>query len=355
MIPPRFAQFLQDLPKAELHLHLEGSVPAHRAAELSKRAKIPIPGLIQDPSFPSGYRYHIPDFKSFIDVYIALSACLQNETLILDLIDAVGERLQGDNVCYAEITFTPLTICRAGVPEDELLNALLHGRQKLLESRNVEIQWVFDFVRSIPGDAMATVDLALKARHMGVGVAAFGVGGPESPSLKAGPLAPAFEKAKAEALPAVPHAGEQTGAWAVWEALDSFYARRIGHGIRSVEDPGLMDRLRDERICLEICPSSNIQLVHVPSFSEHPVKRLDEHGIPFCLATDDPGLLNTRLFAEYAGCAEAFEWGPEKMAEIARNGVLYSLASEECKGGLLKRQDALLHAFMQAAMPGPGI
>lgn len=167
---------------------------------------------------------------------------------------------------------------------------------------------------------------------------AFGVGGPEGPQWPGQPLAAAFEKARAEKLPAVPHAGEQAGAWSVWEALDIFGARRIGHGIRSIEDQRLMDRLRDERICLEVCPSSNIQLVHVPSFQEHPVHALMEHGIPVTLGTDDPGLLGTTLAGEYEECAEAFGWDAEKLCAVAEAGALFSFAPEATKEALVREQ-----------------
>lgn len=351
MLPVSLRQFIQNLPKAHIHLHLEGSVfPAH-AAQLAKQAGVTIPGLVQDATAPGGYRYQIADFSAFLTLYEALSKCLVNKTAVLQMIDGVARHLVDDNVHYAEITFTTETIIRNGMPEEELLEALEEGRTAARTAHGVEIRWVFDFVRSIPDEAMPTVERALKARARGMGVVALGVGGPEGVQYPARTFMQAFERARAEDLPAVPHAGEQVGPWAVWEALFALNALRIGHGFRSIEDPCLLQWLKDTGTCLEICPTSNIKLVHVPSFAAHPVNRLIEAGLTVTLAADDPGLLDTTLCHEYAGCADAFGWDAQRILTLAQNGVRRSLAPPEIKTALLAAQQQVFDAYQKASHP----
>lgn len=339
------AHFIRALPKAELHLHLEGCVPPHRAAALAHEAGVNLPGLEPDGSSPLGWRYVLPDFRAFLLLYWHLSRCLTTRSILLHLIDAVAETLEQNQVRYAEVTFTPMTHVLNGWNPDMLLDVLMEGRIQAEESRGVTIRWVFDIVRSMPDQALQTVALALRGRSTGVGVVALGVGGPEHPRLTGQPLVPAFSLAKANALPSVPHAGEQTGAWAVWEALELFHPIRIGHGMRSIDDPKLLETLAERGICLEVCPTSNLKLVGVPALADHPLPHFLASGIPVALATDDPGLLDNTLNDEYARCADAFGWSLEALAKLAGQSVRYGLADEAFKQTLLQAQQEALTRF----------
>jgi adenosine deaminase len=319
------AEFIAALPKAELHVHLEGSIPAADAARLAQKIGVELPGLVFDPAIEGLYRYQVRDFSEFIRLYIALSSCLTDADQVLAMIDGVAASLAAQNVRWVELTVTPLTHVRRGFDENALLEALGEGRSRALAKYGLGIGWVFDVVRAFPDQGEETLDLALRGRDLDIGVVALGVGGPEGVNYPGAPLAATFARAYANELPAVPHAGEQMGAASVWEAVRLFKAERIGHGFRSIEDPALLDHLRENDICLEICPTSNLALVGVHSLAEHPLPKLLAAGVPVVIASDDPPLVGTTLSAELQKCARAYSWSLHEVARRARASFEYAL------------------------------
>ncbi|KIG14919.1 Adenosine deaminase [Enhygromyxa salina] len=334
------------LPKAELHVHLEGSIVPELALKLAARRGVALPGAERGVE---GLReaYRFASFRDFLKVYIALSNTLQQAEDFSDAVFGIAEGLAAQQVRWVEMTFTPMTHVVQGVDPDAMLAGLADGRRRALEQLGIEFAWVFDVVRSLPEQGPQTLELALRARDQGV--VALGVGGPEGPQWSVVPLAGVFERAHAEGLKSVPHAGEQHGPPSLRETLDLLAPARIGHGVRCLEDPELTAELADRGIPLEVCPSSNVALGVVPSFTAHPLPQLLAAGVELSLASDDPPLFGTTLTEEYRRCVSAFGWGPEQVLKIAAAAVRHSFMPEDRKRALLAAQRSVAQAH--ASLP----
>lgn len=334
-LDPGLEALIESLPKAELHVHLEGSIMPELALRLAARRNVRLPG---DERGVEGLReaYEFRSFRDFLQVYVALSSTLQQAEDFAEVVVGVAEQLAAQQVRYAEMTFTPMTHVARGVDADAMLDGLAHGRARACDELGVELAWVFDVVRSLPDQADQTLELALRGRDQGV--IAVGVGGPEGPNWSVAPLASMFARAKAEGLRSVPHAGEQWGAPSLRETLDLLAPDRIGHGVRCLEDLDIVAELIDRNIKLEVCPSSNVALGVVASLAEHPLPRLLERGLAVSLGSDDPPLFGTSLVEEYRRCAYAFGWGPEQIRARACAAVEHSFMPDDRKQALRAEQ-----------------
>lgn len=334
-LDPALDGFIRDLPKVELHVHLEGSLLPELALRLARRRNIALPGAERgEQGLREAYRF--TSFRDFLKVYIALSSTLQQAEDFADAVVGVGEALAAQRVRRAEMTFTPMTHVARGVDADAMLDGLAEGRRRARVEHGVDIAWVFDVVRSLPDQAEQTLALALRARDRGV--IALGVGGPEGPAWSVAPLASVFTRGKLEGLRSVPHAGEQWGAPSLRETLDLLAPDRIGHGVRCLEDAEIVAELVDRQIPLEVCPSSNVALGVSPSFAAHPLPRLLEAKLAVSLGSDDPPLFGTTLVDEYRRCAEVFGWGREQLLALANAAIEHSFLPEDAKASLLAEQ-----------------
>ncbi|MFO7564250.1 MAG: adenosine deaminase [Enhygromyxa sp.] len=335
VLSPDLDALISELPKVELHVHLEGSIVPELALRLAARRGVRLPGAEEGvEGLRRAYRFR--SFRDFLEVYVALSSTLQQAEDFADAVFGVAEQLAAQRVRWAEVTFTPMTHVARGVDADAMLDGLAQGRARAREELGVELAWVFDVVRSLPEQADATLELALRGREHGV--IAIGVGGPEGPKWSVAPLASMFARARAEGLKSVPHAGEQWGAPSLRETLELLAPDRIGHGVRCLEDPEITRELIDRQVKLEVCPSSNVALGVVASVAEHPLPRLLEAGLAVSLGSDDPPLFGTTLVDEYRRCAHAFGWGPEELLAIAAAAVEHSFMPEDRKQALRAEQ-----------------
>lgn len=319
-------QFIRRMPKVELHVHLEGSIQPATLLELARRNAVALPAN-DIAGLQRWYRF--TDFKHFIETYLAISACICTPADI-ELIAADFLRHQAaQNIRYSEVTFTPYTHFSTNrqMPFVEQFDALSRARAWGQRELGVQCNWVFDCVRNVrPIEHSLTVaEWAISGKEQGV--VGFGLGGLEAgnpPEL----FAEAFALARAAGLAAVPHAGEVAGAESVRGALEVLQARRIGHGVRCLEDPQLVEVLRARQIPLEVCPTSNICLGVAPSFVEHPLPRLLNAGLYVTLNSDDPPMFNTTLTDEYLQAAQTFGFGLEQIEQLVLNGVRASLLNE---------------------------
>lgn len=314
------------LPKAELHVHLEGSTPAALAGRWATRQGCSIPGLSQDAQ--GQWNYTFSGFGQFIECYIALSHCICEPGDLEELATAVARDMAAQKVRYAEITFTPTTHLARNWEHAPLIEAL-HAATQAAAAQGVQWGWVFDFVRSYPDTAEPTVDFALQARADGVPVVGFGVGGPEGDQWPGELIAPAFARAIHEGFASVPHAGENRGAQGVREAIELLGATRIGHGIRAIEDPAVLDLVAKHQVCLEICPSSNLHLLGIPSLDVHPLREIQKAPIQWTLASDDPPLVGTTLNEEYLRCAQAYDWDAPTLRNVAESSFRSAFLDED--------------------------
>ena len=347
-ISPETAAFIQGMPKAELHIHLEGSIQPATLLALAERHghtdRLPTTNV---DALQAWFRF--TDFNHFVHIYLLISDLLRTPEDFALIVRDFGADMAAQNIRYREATFTPFThtdLQRKGLTINNLLAGLEEGRRAARDEFGVEIRWVFDIPRNAsfsqhgaydPYPAERTLAYALAGREHGV--VGFGLGGYEVGAPPA-PFAHAFAAAKAAGLISAPHAGETMGAASVRDAVTLLGAERIGHGVRAIEDPALLALLHERQIPLEINPTSNVCLHVYRRLAEHPFPHLDRMGIPVTVNSDDPPLFNTTLSHEYAVLAAEFGYSHADLARIARNAFQYSAAPAPTKQRLLAEFDA---------------
>lgn len=303
--------FISALPKAELHLHLEGSVELPTLRELSSE----VPGDI----------YSFTDFQGFLRSYGTVCLLLRTPGDYALVTRRLLERLQEQNVRYVEVNLS------VGVMlwKNQDAAAMFGAVSQAAAASPVPVRWIFDAVRQFGVEAAERV-AELAVASTGRGVVAFGIGGDEV----RGParcFRDVFDFARSRGLKLVPHAGETDGPASIWAALE-IGADRIGHGFRAIEDPVLLSHLRDHNIPLEICITSNVRTGAVPSLKDHPVRRLFDAGVPLILSTDDPAMFGATLNGEYRLAAEVFGFSRADLELTARRAFEYGFDSTPPSG-----------------------
>jgi aminodeoxyfutalosine deaminase len=298
----RQSTILDALPKAELHLHLEGSIRPETAVELAERHGTQITAA------EVAARYSYSNFSGFIDAFKWVTSFLRDPEDYALITRKLAEELVRQNVVYAEITISAGVMLRRMQSVEANFAAICETAQSVPFSR-LRTAWIFDATRQFGADA--AMEAARWAARLGrSGVVAFGMGGDELafPTVN---FRPAFDLARSEGLRAVCHAGEIGGPESVREAVEILGAERIGHGIALMHDPALAESLATRRIVLENCPTSNLSTGALAkqtgkpeaSLADHPLGKLLERGSLVTLSTDDPGMFHTDLLTEYSRAA----------------------------------------------------
>jgi adenosine deaminase len=319
-------EFVAQMPKVELHVHLEGSIRPETLLKLAKRNGVALPADTVE-----GLRewYTFRDFNHFVEIYVAASKCIQSpddiELIAREFVD--GQAAQ--NILHSEVTYTAETIQRhAGIPWRDQLAALQRARQ-YAHTIGLSLEFVIDIVREEHADVgLQVADWAIDA--MGACVCALGLSGVEK-DTPAARHEQAFRNAKDAGLKITTHAGETSGPGSIWDCLLALGADRIGHGIRCLEDATLVQELRNHAIPLEVCPSSNVCLGAAISIEEHPIQNMLAEGLTISVNSDDPPMFNTTLTQEWGKCVEAFGWSKPQMLEIQLQTIQSSFASLERK------------------------
>nr|WP_051717398.1 adenosine deaminase [Streptomyces megasporus] len=338
--PGDLSAFIAGLPKAELHVHHVGSASPRIVAELA--ARHPNPAVPTDPEALAEY-FTFRDFAHFIEVYLSVVDLIRDAEDVRLLTYEVARDMARQNIRYAELTVTPYSSTRRGIPEVAFMEAIEDARRAAESELGVVLRWCFD----IPGEAglesaEETARLACDLRPEGL--VSFGLGGPEvgvpRPQFK-----PYFDRAIADGLHSVPHAGETTGPETIWDALTFLRAERIGHGTSAPRDPRLLEYLAEHRIPLEVCPTSNLATRAVPSLDDHPVTEMVKAGVLVTINSDDPPMFGTDLCTEYEIAARLLGLDAAGVATLARNAVTASFAPDHVKASLLAEIDAHLAAW----------
>ncbi|MCX5203883.1 adenosine deaminase [Streptomyces sp. NBC_00237] len=333
--------FVAGLPKAELHVHHVGSASPRIVAELA--ARHPDSTVPTDPEALKEF-FTFTDFAHFIDVYLSVVDVIRTPDDVRLLTYEVARDMARQNIRYAELTVTPYSSTRRGIPEAAFMEAIEDARKAAESELGVVLRWCFD----IPGEAglesaEETVRLALE--HRPEGLVSFGLGGPEigvpRPQFK-----PYFDRAIEAGLHSVPHAGETTGPETVWDALGDLRAERIGHGTSAVQDPKLLAHLAERQIPLEVCPTSNIATRAVATLDEHPIKEMVAAGCLVTINSDDPPMFGTDLNNEYVVAARLLDLDERGVAELAKNAVRASFLDESGKAKLAAEIDAYTTAWL---------
>ena len=322
------------MPKAELHLHLEGSIRVSTVRELAERVGVPVPsGLGPDDV------WRFDGFMGFIDQYWFVCDLLRE----LDDFRRIGvelcEDLAAQGVRYAEVVFSPAQhAARLGDwygPIEAVLDGLTAGER----DHEVIVRLEPDFIRDYDEDAArGTLDVAL--RYAGRGVVAVNSAGSER--FPAGRYAHLVKRAVAAGLPSVPHAGEWAGPENIWETLETMMPSRIGHGVAAIRDPDLVRHLAEIGMPLEISPTSNVATGVFTSIQEHPFPVLRDAGVVVTLNSDDPAMFGSWVSDEYRVAREVFGYDDEELAEIARAGVRASFADDDVKARIERDIDMWL-------------
>lgn len=339
--------FIRAMPKVELHVHLEGSTRPETLIKLARRHHIPLPG---DTVEALRQWYTFRDFDHFVEIYGTISSCLRTPD---DIELVTREFLEGQaaqNILHSEVTYTAYTLYKLHhIPWKEQLAAINRARAWAAQEYGVSMTLTLDISRNVTAEqGLITADYAIEG--MGQGVTAFGLGGPEvgHPPEK---HIPAFDRARAAGLPSVPHAGETVGPESIWGAVNSLKAVRIGHGVRCLEDPALVEVLRARQIPLEVSPTSNACLNVVPSLADHMLPQLLNAGLYVTINSDDPPMFNTTLTDEWLAVANVFGYKLDVIEKLSLNAVNASLLPEPDKAALKLKFKSEWDKALQAEMP----
>jgi len=321
------------LPKVELHVHLEGSMRASTVVELAERYGVELPEGLRDG------RSVFRDFRHFIDEWVAGLACLRTPDDLRRVALEFCEDEAAQGVAYAEVSFSLPDHAARLDDWDAALEAVLAGFAEGERTFGIVCRPYVDLVRGIPLE-LSRRAMRTAARFAERGVVGIGLGGEER--FPPEPYAGVFREARGAGLRSIPHAGETHGPASIRGALEALGADRIGHGIRILEDPGLVEEVRDRGLGLDVCPTSNVMTRSVPSLAEHPLPRMLDAGLLVTLNSDDPSMFGSPLSDEYAKVRDAFGFDDGTIAELARNGVRASFADDARKRELERAIDGWL-------------
>ena len=326
--------YIAGLPKAELHLHIEGSLEPELMFELAGRNSVAIPF---DSVEAVRAAYDCSNLQDFLDIYYAGAAVLQTEQDFHDLALAYFRRAAADNVRHAEIFFDPQTHTDRGLPFAVAADGLLAGMKTAEAELGVTSKLILCFLRHLDeAAAIRTLETAEPwlDRIAGVGLDSSEVGHPPSKFRHV------FERAGHMGLKRVAHAGEEGPPADVWEALDVLHIDRMDHGNRSMEDPRLVERLADERMTLTVCPLSNLKLCVVKDLKDHPVPEMLRRGLHVTLNSDDPAYFGGYVNENYRQLAEAVGLTRDQLTLLARNSFEGSFLGEVDKAARIAEVDA---------------
>ncbi len=311
------------LPKAELHVHIEGTLEPELLVQLARRNAVPLPSA--DPAQLRA-QYQFSSLQSFLDLYYRNVAALRTEADFHELAAAYLARAAAAGVRRAEIFFDPQQHTSRGVPLAAVFTGLSSALAGAQRAHQISAELIMCFLRDRgPEAAMETLRAALPYRHLfiGVGLDSTEVGYP--PEL----FRDVFGAAAAEGLHLVAHAGEEAGPDYVWQALDVLGAERIDHGIRAMEDASLIRRLAADQVPLTVCPISNVALRAVGSLAEHMLPTMLAEGIKATINSDDPAYFGGYIDANYAAARSEMGLSDDQLVTLARNSFDACFGTEQ--------------------------
>jgi adenosine deaminase len=321
--------FIRALPKAELHVHIEGTLEPEMMVALAERNGISLPFATVDEVRAA---YEFSDLQSFLDIYYQGAAVLVTEQDFYDLMFAYLERAADDGVRRAEIFFDPQTHTERGIGFPVFMNGFVRAMTDAEQRWGISAALIMCFLRHLPGDAATSTWHEAEPfadRILGVGLDSGEVGNPPEWFTKA------YALARAAGLRSVAHAGEEGPPAYITGALDALGAERIDHGVRCDEDPALVERLVGEQIPLAMCPLSNVKLRVFDRLEDHNLKRLLDRGVRVTINSDDPAYFGGYVLDNYVATAEALDLSREDLIALARNSIEAAFLGREDKRDLL--------------------
>jgi adenosine deaminase len=320
------------IPKAELHVHLEGTAPPHLVRRIAERNGLRVP----DGVFAAPDRFAWRDFLDFLQTYDMAASVIRTAEDYRDITYEYLSACAADGAIYVELIASPDHAALVGLADEEHLHGIARGIDAARAEHGIEARILLTCIRNFG------VESALRiARHAAERphpyVVGFQMAGDEE-GYPPGPFAPAYAIAADAGLGCSVHAGEWAGAESVRAALE-LPVTRIGHGVRAIEDPALVAELADRGVVLECCPTSNVVLGVFESYEAHPLPALREAGVRVTLASDDPPYFGASVGGEYAVARERFGWTDAELLAITRTAIEASFAEPELRAALLARVD----------------
>jgi adenosine deaminase len=326
--------YLIGLPKAELHLHIEGTLEPELAFRLAKKHGVALP-CATVAELRQAYRFS--NLQSFLNIYYACAAVLRDESDFYELTRAYLQKAHAQGVVHVEIFFDAQTHTGRGIAFGTVISGMLRASQEAEREFGITFRLILCFLRDLSAaDAMRSLEQALPYKDS---IAAVGLDSAESghPPSK---FAAVFERARRAGLHAVAHAGEEGPPSYIYEALDILRVKRIDHGVRCEEDPELVKRLVRERIPLTICPLSNVKLKVFTRMENHNLKRLLKHGVCVTVNSDDPAYFGGYVLENYLAAHQGLDLSKDHLTLLARNSFEASFLAPPDKARWLAAVDA---------------
>ena len=317
--------YIKKIPKAELHLHIEGSFEPELMFEIAQRNKVEIPYQSVEEVKKA---YQFSCLQDFLDIYYAGASVLLYEKDFYDLTMAYFKHCAEENVVHTEIMFDPQTHTKRGVSFETVINGIQKAREDAKEKYEISSLLIMSYLRHLSEeDAFETLEQSLPYKHLikAVGLDPSEKGNPPSKFQKV------FEASVKEGYVPVAHAGEEGPAEYIWEALDLLKIARIDHGNNCLTDEVLVKRLVDEKIALTVCPLSNLELKVVDDLKDHPLKKMLNLGLKATVNSDDPAYFGGYMNANFLQTAEALDLTKEDVKTLVKNSFEYSLLSDDEK------------------------
>ncbi len=327
------AKLIERIPKAELHLHIEGTLEPELMMTLAQRNQIDLPYADVEEIRRA---YEFSDLQSFLDIYYAGAAVLITEQDFYDLTRAYLERAASDNIRHVEIFFDPQTHTERGIEFSTVINGIHRALQDGEADLGITFRLIMCFLRHLSAaDAMDTLEAALpyKKHIHAVGLDSSEVGHPPSKFIDV------FDRARDEGFLTVAHAGEEGPPEYIWEALDLLHVERIDHGVRVIEDPKLVARLVERQVPLTVCPLSNLKLRVFDTLEEHNLRKLLDAGLCVTINSDDPAYFGGYINENFRQSQAALGLGADDIYVLAKNSFLASFISDEDKARFVAELD----------------
>jgi adenosine deaminase len=318
-------EYIKKIPKAELHLHIEGTFEPELMFEIAQRNKVEIPYQSVEEVKKA---YQFSCLQDFLDIYYAGASVLLYERDFYDLTMAYFKHCAEENVVHTEIMFDPQTHTKRGVSFETVINGIQKAREDAKEKYEISSLLIMSYLRHLSEeDAFETLEQSLPYKHLikAVGLDSSEKGNPPSKFQKV------FEASIKEGYVPVAHAGEEGPAEYIWEALDLLKIARIDHGNNCLTDEVLVKRLVDEKIALTVCPLSNLELKVVDDLKDHPLKKMLNLGLKATVNSDDPAYFGGYMNANFLQTADALDLTKEDVKTLVKNSFEYSLLSDDEK------------------------